>query len=299
MIMRSLIPTVLLAALALVGCGSADAPSAVASRPTSTGAPGEEVDDTGPVDWPTYLPDGQPDIEGLWHYVGGSHGLNIEELPHPAYPGRISPSMIIDPPSGILPYHPWARERRDEVLANYLTPNPAQVDQRSRGWPDGLPRLNFYSHLIQILQPPGYVVMLYEVQHEFRVIPLDDRPHPGSDIKLWMGDSRGRWEGNTLIADVTNHNDSTRLAVTGDFHTDEMRLTERWTLVDPDTIEFRGTIDDPQVYTEPWTLGVTIKRDIGGPFATGGERLEGNEILEYAGVEGERSVERQLDGGSN
>ena len=71
MIMRSLIPTVLLAALALVGCGSADAPSAVASRPTSTGAPGEEVDDTGPVDWPTYLPDGQPDIEGLWHYVGG------------------------------------------------------------------------------------------------------------------------------------------------------------------------------------------------------------------------------------
>ena len=236
-------------------------------------------------DWPTYLPDGQPNIEGLWRHEGGTSGLNIEALPNSMETGRTMPTMIVDPPSGILPYHPWARKRRDEVLNNYNHPNHAQVDQRNRGWPDGVPRLNYYSHLIQVLQPPGYVIMLYEVQHEFRIIPLDRRSHPNTKIKLWMGDSRGHWEGNTLVVDVTNHNDSTRFAVTGDFHSDEMQLTERWEFVDAETIEYVATINDPQVYTDPWSLGVTIKRDT----------LEGNEVLEYAGVEGEKDVDLMVD----
>ena len=271
------------ATLVLAALGVAGSPADVLSQQTAQSAAADAgaSDDAASTDWPTYLPDGQPNIEGLWHYVGGSVGLNVEELPNAMGGTRISPSMVVDPPDGIPPYHPWARARRDEVLDNYLRPNHAQVDPQNRGWPDGVPRLNYYSHFIQILQPPGYVVMLYEVQHEFRVIPLDGRPHPGSDIKLWMGDSRGRWEGNTLVIDVTNHNDSTRFSVVGDFHSDEMRLTERWTLVDPETIEYRATIDDPQVYTRPWTLGVTIKSDT----------LEGNEILEYAGVEGESDVD--------
>ena len=223
----------LVLALVLVACGVAEQP------PAAESALGEDQGVAG--DWPTYLPDGQPDIEGLWHYVGGSHGLSIEDYPHPAYPNGISPSLVVEPASGIVPFHPWARARRDEVLTTVMDPNPAQVDPQTRGWPDGVPRLNYYSHLIQILQPPGSVVMLYEVQHEFRVIPLDERPHPGSDITLWMGDSRGHWEGNTLVIDVTNHNDSTRFAVTGEFHSDEMRLTERRTFVDPETIEYRAT----------------------------------------------------------
>ena len=277
-----------LVALALAGCQSADPLSAPNTRDVAAA-------DSASGDWPTYLADGQPDIEGLWHYVGGSHGLSIEALEHPGYPDGLSPSLLIDPPDGVLPFQPWARDRRDEVLRNFLTPNQAQVDPQSRGWTDGVPRLNYYSHLLQILQPPGYIVLLYEVQHEFRVIPLDTRPHVASDIKLWMGDSRARWEDDTLVVDVTNHNDSTRFAVTGEFHSDAMRLTERWTLVDQDTIEYLATIDDPQVYTAPWTLGITIKRDMGGPFAAGGEQLEGNEILEYAGVEGERDVEMVVE----
>ena len=136
--------------------------------------------------------------------------------------------------------------------------------------------------------------MLYEVHHEFRVIPLDGRPHPGSDIKLWMGDSRGRWEGNTLVVDATNHNDSTRFSVLGDFHSDEMQLTERWTFVDSETLEYRATTDDPQVYTRPWTLGITIKRNVSG-FQPGSEPLpEGAELLEYAAVEGERNVAEEI-----
>lgn len=159
------------------------------------------------------------------------------------------------------------------------------MDPQSRSWPNGVPRQNYYSSNqngpFQILQPPGYVVFLYEINHEYRIVPLDGRRHVGQDIKLWMGDSRGRWEGNTLVIDVTNNNDSTRFDVMGNFHSDEMRVTERWATVDKDTLEYRATIDDPKVYTKPWTLGATMKL---GPA--------GNEILEYAGVEGERSVER-------
>src|SRR5437667_25324 len=95
----------------------------------------------------------------------------------------------------------------------------AQTSQRSEanGFPSGIPRENYYSSPdgslggpIQIFQPPGSVVFFYETHHEFRIIPLDGRPHPGQNIKLWQGDSRGHWEGNTLVVDVTNNNDSTR-----------------------------------------------------------------------------------------
>ena len=132
---------------------------------------------------------------------------------------------------------------------------------------------------IQILQPPGYVVFLYETHHEFRVVPLDGRPHPSTDIKLWMGSSRGRWERNTLVIDVTNQNDSTRFDVVGNFHSDEMRVTGALDVRRSDTLEYRATIDDPKVYTKPWTLGVTHKRTAAG-----------TELLEYAGVEGERNA---------
>ena len=80
----------------------------------------------------------------------------------------------------------------------------------------------------RILQGSSYVLFLYETQHEFRYVPLDGRPPPGKDIKLWLGSSRGHWEGNTLIIETTNHNDSTRFDVVGNFHSDEMRVTERF-----------------------------------------------------------------------
>ncbi len=150
----------------------------------------------------------------------------------------------------------------------------------------GVPRENIYSTVdgsvggpIQIIQPRGHVVFLYETHHEFRVVPLDGRPQPGKDIKLWEGSSRGRWEGNTLVIDVTNNNDLPRLSVIGDFHSDEMRATERWTFVDKNTLQYRVTIDDPKVFTQPWTIGVTFER---APAGTA--------LLEYAGVEGDKSV---------
>ncbi|MDO8795024.1 MAG: hypothetical protein Q7J25_10445 [Vicinamibacterales bacterium] len=237
---------------------------------------------------------GVPDIQGLWANGTAIYSLNIEPPSHLKKYGTTlaggafgaNRTIVVDPPDGILPLLPWALERRNTVMAEYRTPSPALMDPQTRGWPDGVPRLHYYGNCIgsmggpiHIMQPPGQVVFLYEVQHEFRIVPLDARPHPGKDIKLWMGDSRGRWEGNTLVIDVTNHNDATRFDVVGNFHSDEMRLTERWTLVDTDTLEYRATISDPKVYAAPWTVGVTHKRCPAG-----------TEVMEYAGVEGDTAV---------
>jgi hypothetical protein len=263
--------------------------------------------------------DKQPDISGMW---GSDHtgvwSLNLESTKYlrsigmPTNPAGAGPmgaptggtkpspgliayakgeSIVLDPPGGVIPYQPWALERRNSVMKGYLKPEPWQVDSQTRGWPNGVPRENVYSTVdgsiggpIQILQPPGYVVFLYETHHEFRVIPLDNRPQPGNDIKLWEGSSRGRWEGNTLVVEVANLNDSTRLSVVGDFHSEEMRVTERWTVVDNSTMHYRATITDPKVFTQPWTIGVTYKR-----------APAGTEIFEYAGVEGERDAEREWE----
>ena len=290
----------------VIGCAVLTVGVVIASLwATGFGASAAQERPAGPTEWPPRTADGQPDIQGVWGSADtGIFSLAIEPrshllsigMPTRGLPGQSpsgtivrpnrKPTIVVDPPTGILPHQPWALERRNSVMKGFVRPKPWQIDPQTRGWPNGVPRENYYSSLdgsiggpIQILQPPGYVVFLYETHHEFRVVPLDGRPHPSTDIKLWMGSSRGRWEGNTLVIDVTNQNDSTRFDVVGNFHSDEMRVTERWMYVDQDTLEYRATIDDPKVYTKPWTLGVTHKRTPAG-----------TELLEYAGVEGERNA---------
>ena len=298
-------------------CGGSDrqSPSADTDQRGQSGA------------FPPRTVDGQPDIQGVWagdtcrgaaspcppSYLEPAVYLRTIGLPenHGVRPvsGSLPPgatgtsfvnpmrdmaSAIVDPPDHVLPYQPWAKTRRDAVMKNYLRPSPAQVDTNSRGWPSGVPRENYYTSPdgsvggpVQILQPPGYVVFLYENHHEFRIVPLDGRPHLGQGIALWMGDSRGSWEGNTLVVDVTNSNDSARFSAIGDFHSDAMHMTERWTFIDADTLDYKATIDDPKVFTRPWTLGIPLTRT-----------PPGTELVEYAGVEGEVSIERHLDEGA-
>ena len=238
--------------------------------------------------WPARLKDGQPDVQGIWQAVGpeGSAGLTVEALPNPNGGTGMAKTLVVDPPDGLIPYLPWARARRDEVRDRHLTPNRAQVDTRNRGWPDGVPRINYYTvNPFQISQPAGAVLILYEAQHEFRYIPLDGRAQIDGGVKLWMGSSRGHWEGTTLVVDVTNVSDRVRLAVTGDFHSDDVRITERWRFVDADTIAHSATFVDPKVYSRPWTVAKTIKRVTDRGF----------EIMEYSGVEGEKDQELMVD----
>lgn len=254
-----------------------------------TSVPADQKDNAAAQNgWPVRLADGQPDVQGIWKAAGpgGGSGMNVETLTNWNNTGRTFQTSLVDPPDHILPYHPWARALRDEVSAEHLNPTPALVDPRTRAWPDGVPRITYYNvNAFQILQSPGLVALYYEAQHEFRIIPIDGRAHPGEAIKLWMGDSRGRWEGTTLVLDVANNNDRARFSVVGDFHSDQMHVTERLKFVDANTIELTSTIDDPMVFTRPWTMSQIIKR----------VTEDGFRIMEYAGVEGEKLAEMFVD----
>ena len=109
----------------------------------------------------------------------------------------------------------------------------------------------------QIVQTPTQIVMLYEYMNVFRVIPLNVK-HPDDIIPSYMGNSVGRWEGDTLVIDVIGFNDKTWLAGTGTFHTDALHITERFTRVDKDQINYEVTMEDPDVLTKPWTLRSTL-----------------------------------------
>lgn len=106
-----------------------------------------------------------------------------------------------------------------------------------------------------------------------------------SGVKLWMRSSRGHWEGTTLVVNVTNHSDRVRFSVMGDFASDELKVTERWKWVDRDTVNYTATLEDPKVFSRPWTAGMTLKR-ITEP---------GFELMEYSGVEGEKDQHLMVD----
>ena len=222
---------------------------------------------------PKRLNDGQPDVQGIW-----------DPLVSLGCFGGLGGGCIVDPPDKKIPYLPWAAKRKMEAAAGTMKPNPAQMDTRTRAWPDGVPRLNYY-HELQILQPPGAVVILYDVHHEFRYIPLDSRPHLDEGIGLWMGSSRGRWEGNTLVVEVRNLSDRMRLSLSGDFASDQLTVTERWEFVDENTLQLSATLTDPTVYSQPWTVSSKLGRHEDPTF----------ELMEYAGVEGERDAALMLE----
>jgi hypothetical protein len=272
-----LVGGVMLAAVAVIAGQTPKAPSAPAKPAAAQAKPAAA--------WPVMRKDGQPDMEGVWEPDWGCNdrggcgpgtvGMNIEELKNLFGSRATSASMVIDPPDKKIPYLPWARARRDEVADHHLAPNPAQVDTRTRGWPDGVPRLNTY-HQLEFRQQPGAVLILYEVQHEFRYIPLDNRPQLDPGVNLWMGSSRGHWEGTTFVVDVRNLSDQIRMDVIGDFFSDGVKITEHWKFLDAENLMYQATVEDPKVYSRPWTYEQKLKRFPNKDY----------EAFEYAGVEG-------------
>ena len=231
---------------------------------------------------PPRTPDGQPDIQGFWVNKSGNNSYDVEdgfpEFQNARIPWR---RVIVDPPDGKFPYQPWARAQRQEVYDHHADLTKWEyVDPHTRCFLSGVPRV-FWQTEFQIVQPPGYVVILQEFNHGSRVIPLDGRPHVGKNIELWMGDSRGRWEGNTLVVEVSNNNDKTWFDLVGDFHSEALRIVERYTFVDPDTINYEATFEDPKVYTRPVKMALTFVPAVRGAEA------KSYELLEHACLEGE------------
>ena len=246
---------------------------AAAQAPTATAKP-----------WsPPRLPDGQPDIqgEGFWSAdIGTDEADDIEkgsDALHAKMAGRpVLPSdMIVDPPDHNIPYTPAAQAIKDRRFANRHNPDLQLRDPIFRCLLAGVPRFAFLQPF-RIIQNPGYVLFLYQYEHAFRVIPLDGRPHIEGDIKLWKGDSRGRWEGNTLVVDVTNHDARTWFDQAGAYHSDALHVVERYTFVDANTINYEATLEDPKAFTRPWKIALTHKRTA----------QQGFEIFEDACYEG-------------
>src|SRR5262245_2298811 len=200
-------------------------------------------------------------------------------------------SLVVEPPDGRVPVTAAAEARRDYDLAHvtdafeHMSPWDRCI---GRGVPGGmLP--GGYGNVYQIVQAEGYVVILMEMIHEARVVPLDDRPRP--NVRQWNGDSRGRWEGNTLIVETTNYNNKGWIAtnaasgrIKGIPISEALRVVERFTRVDPDTIQYEMTIDDPNVYTKPWKVSFPMTKE---PNA---------HVFEYACQEGNYAMTNILSG---
>jgi hypothetical protein len=273
---------------------------------------------------PPRLPDGQPDMQGAYTGPDTSRNLDKKALTYgggdgrlggnvPAYDpvwtldrpyqeldangqrsGGIEGPKIIDPADETIPYQPWADEHRQKIFTGYMLGpkgDVTNIDPMVRCHAQGPPRSNMMLQYngYHILQPPGYVVILSETNHLYRIIPLDGRPHLTPKIGLYRGDSRGRWEGNTLIVDTTNRVDGGWLDMSGAFHSDALHVVERYTIVGRDRIEYEATIEDPKVFLRPWKLSSFFER-----------APDDYEIYEFACLEGNQAVANLMaEGESN
>ena len=239
---------------------------------------------------PPRTPAGRPNLQGYWRSLL-TQAWSVEGVPagdplgkDPFQAWEPSSPEIVDPADRKIPYQPWAAAigRRGVNFKQY-------IDPRTTCSTGGVPRLALQD-ASQILQPPtdDHVLWLHDDHHQFRVIAMGQRPPVGRDVQAWNGVSRGRWDGNTLVIDTANFNGSTWIDDAGNFYTDNARVTERLTMVDPDTIHYQATLEDPTVYTRPWTVAWALIR----------EKEAGFELIEEACREGERSLGRLREQGA-
>jgi hypothetical protein len=200
------------------------------------------------------MPDGKPDLTGWWQADAGGSNYGLENKPAN---GLIPPSrgVVVDPPDGKLPYQPWARAERNEREL----PHRGYDDPTAHCFVAGVPRAMYTPSPLQIIQPEGYVVMLFE-RMNWRQVPLDGRAHIPDDIRLWQGDSVGRWEADTLVIDTRNLNGKTWLNEVGDVLSHDAKIVERFTPVNGNRITYEATVTDTIAYTRPWTIRMNLDR---------------------------------------
>jgi len=218
--------------------------------------------------------DGQPDFNGIWQAIGSAH-WNIE--PHAADFSPLAELGAIGAiPAGLgiveggkIPYIPEARVKQQENRADWLALDPVV-----KCYMPGIPRATYLPFPFQIIQSQDHVVMAYEFASASRIVYMN-RPDFEAPIFTWMGHSRGRFEGESLVIDVTDQVPDTWLDRAGNHHTDALRVTERYTHLGPNTLMYEATLEDENVYTEAWTLKFPLYR-----------RLDENmQLLEFKCVE--------------
>ncbi|HLG59956.1 MAG TPA: hypothetical protein VI485_31745 [Vicinamibacterales bacterium] len=259
--------------------------------------------------------DGQPDLQGTWINFDstpfeaplarpaaaartGAPGANVgpasEFADHNHQVSKARRSMVVEPPDGRVPVMKWAEDKRDYDLA-HLPDAPEHetpwVRCITRGYPAGMFPAG-YNNAYEIIQVPGYVVIALEMIHETRLIPIDGRPRLGEGIRQWNGEPRGRWDGNTLVVESTNYNNKGSIAtsaatgrIRGIPQSEAMRVVERFTRTDANTINYTVTIEDPKVYSRPWTVALPLNRD------------DSYQMFEYSCHEGNLAMRNSLSYG--
>jgi hypothetical protein len=238
------------ASIALVSAAVALAASRLMQDPAAGQSPGADVLRT---------PEGRPDLSGIWQSVGTAH-WNLQD--HPARTGpvlELGATFAIPAGQSVvegneIPYQPWAADKQRENYDNWLARDP-----EVKCYLPGLPRATYMPYPFQILQTGNNdILMAYEYASASRVIKMGKAEPPPVDT--WMGQSVGRWEGDSLVVDVTGFNDQTWFDRAGNFHSEALHIVERFTPSGPDRLDYRVTIEDPKVFTRPWTIRLPLYR---------------------------------------
>ncbi len=218
--------------------------------------------------------DGKPDLNGIWQAVGAHH-WDLEG--HAARPGPVVELAALGAiPAGLgiveggeIPYTAEARAKQQENQQYWLDRDPA-----AKCYMPGVPRANIMPYPFQIVQTPEYILVAYEFASASRIVYMD-RPDMEAPVNTWMGHSRGSWDGETLVIDVSKQVPETWLDSSGNHHSDQVHVTERYTAMSPYHLIYEATITDPETYTRPWTLRMPLYR-----------RVDDNmQLLEYKCVE--------------
>ena len=193
--------------------------------------------------------DGHPDLSGIWQVIN-SASWNLEA--HNAADGEPAGLSVVV--GDTIPYQPWAATQQQENYENRLTADPMR-----QCFLAGVPRITYMPFPFQMIQTPDHMVITYELAHAVRIIYTDGSPHPLPN-DFWMGDSRGRWDGDTFVVDTTHFNDRTWFDAAGNFHSTALHVVERYTPTSPHHMTYEATIEDPEVFTRPWTIRMPVYR---------------------------------------
>ena len=216
--------------------------------------------------------DGKPDMDGIWQALNTA---NWDLVDHPSRQGPVALGAFFSIPGGQgvvegneIPYRPEALTKKKENADKWLT-----LDPEVKCYLPGVPRATYMPYPFQIVQTPSTVVMAYQYASANRIIRMNTKAE--SPVDTWMGWSRGRWEGDSLVVDVTGFTDQTWFDRAGDYHSDALHVVERYTLTDAGHIQYEATIEDSKVFTRPWKISMPLYR-----------RVEKNaQVVEYKCVE--------------
>jgi hypothetical protein len=185
-------------------------------------------------------PDGKPNLQGIWQVRGNAAS-------------DLSAKGIVE--GGTIPYLPAAATKRQQNFTNRKTADPL-----AQCYMPGVPRIMYMEYPFQIFQTPEHIAITFEWSQVYRLIYLNGKPSLHEVVDSWMGDSRARWEGDTLVVQVTGQTDKTWFDLAGNFHSDELKVTERYTMLDADTIRYEAAIDDPKTFTKSWKISMPLAR---------------------------------------